>query len=292
MTDYPKISVVTITYCHEHYIIQTLSSILMQNYLGEIEFIIANDNSPDNTNELIENFISTHNIPSNFIIKYTKHVKNKGMSRNFNWALQQASGKYIAICEGDDYWTSADKLQKQVDFLEANEKYVLCFTNMDILKNNIMQRSKPLHDKNSFNKSEIPYSRVPTLTVLFRNVVKDLPTPLYNSLIDASLFLFLSQYGSFYYFNKAMVVYRIHTGGVWSGSSDLVNYKRSTNVRLLAWHYLKNIDKLSLAEVLIKWITLKKNAERSKGMLISYSWSLCLEYYFTLYIYMHKSKKD
>lgn len=290
MSNYPKISVVTITYGHENYITQTLDSVLMQDYPGEIEFIIANDNSPDITDGVIKNYLSSKKIPSNFIIKYTKHVLNKGMSHNFVWALQQASGKYIAICEGDDYWIDPLKLQKQVGFLEANEDYVLCFTNRDILENSSVKITTPLHNKCSFNKSEIPYIHVPTLTTVFRNVVNEIPNQMSNKMIDASLFLFLSQFGSFNYLNLKTAIYRMHDGGIYSGNSELINHLRSVNARLSAWRYLKKIDKFSLSEVLIDWIILKKNLERSNRMLFPFCRSLFLQYYFSFYKFMYKSK--
>lgn len=292
MSEYPKISVITITHCHADFIKETISSVLMQDYPGEIEYVIANDKSPDNTDEIIKTFLTEQKIPSNFKLIYTRHEQNKGMSGNFNWALQKATGKYIAICEGDDYWTDPLKLQKQVEFLETNQEYVLCFTDMNVLRNNVVEQSKSVHEKHSFNKSELPYIHVPTPTVLFRNVMKDLPPQLTKSLIDASLWLYLSQYGSFYHFATAMAVYRIHDGGAWNGSADIINYRRSTHVRLVAWRHLKNIDKKALAEVLINWINLKKDAERKNRMLFNYLWSVCVKYYFITYLYMQKFKQQ
>lgn len=292
MIDYPKVSVVTITNNHENYITQTLDGVIMQDYPGEIEFIIANDNSPDATDKVVEDYFSNRRIPDNFIIKYTRHKSNKGMMPNFIWAMEEASGKYIALCEGDDYWTDPQKLHKQVYFLEENEEYVLCFANRDILKNDIIETFKPLTKQVSFTKSEIPYIHVPTLTAVFKNILQDIPPKMHRTICDASLFLYMSQFGKFYKINESMAVYRTHSGGIYSGSSELTNHRRSVNVRLSAWKYLKNIDKFSLADVLIDWIVLKKNLERSNRMLFSYFRSLCLEYYFVFYIYLHKSKKN
>ncbi len=261
MKKYPKVSVITITYGHENYIKDTLDGVFMQDYPGEIEFIIANDKSPDNTDSVVKNYLETKNIPFNFVIKYTKHKENKGMMSNFIWALKQASGKYIALCEGDDYWTDPCKLREQVGFLEKNESYVLAFTNRDILEKGILKISKPLYNKTTFDKTEIPFRYIPTLTAVFRNVVNAIPSKINNSLIDASLFLFLSQYGSFYYFDKSTAVYRIHEGGVWSGSAELVNRTRSINARVSAWIWLKDIDRVALAHVIKHHLILKKNLE-------------------------------
>lgn len=146
----PKVSVVTITYAHEKYIEDTLRGVLMQQYDGPIEFIIANDNSPDQTDEVVKKFFDTHPIPENIEIKYTCHQENKGMMPNFIWALEQATGEYIALCEGDDYWTDPLKLQKQVDFLEANNQYMLCYTDFSVydVKKNRFKKDR-FKDRNS-----------------------------------------------------------------------------------------------------------------------------------------------
>lgn len=127
----PLVSVVMITYGHEKYIQQAIEGVLMQDYEGEIELIIANDCSPDRTDDIIKNSIK--NDPRASIIKYTRHYKNIGMIPNFIWALQQAKGSYIALCEGDDYWTEPKKIQIQVDFLEANDKHIVCGHHRKIL---------------------------------------------------------------------------------------------------------------------------------------------------------------
>lgn len=292
MNNYPKISVVTITYGHENYIAETLKGVFMQEYPGEIEFIIANDNSPDDTDKVVKDFIDKTNIPEIFSIKYTKHSTNKGMIPNFIWALGQAQGKYIALCEGDDYWVDPMKLQKQVKFLEENEEYVLCFTNRDILADGKITVNSPLYTKSSFNQSEIPRVYVPTLTSVFRNVVAEIPPKLYNNLIDASLFLFLSQYGSFYYFDQTTSVYRVHSDGVFSGNNDVVNYTRSVKARLAAWFFLKKVDKISLIYVLQNIIQFKKQSELRDRKYWSVFKSVCWEQFFKGYVllFLLKSK--
>ena len=116
-----------ITYKHEPYIIQAIDGILNQVCNFKIELILANDCSPDNTDEIVKSYLK--NQPKKNLVKYIRHSNNKGMMGNFIWALGQCQGKYTAICEGDDYWTDPLKLQKQVDFLEENEDYGLVHTN-------------------------------------------------------------------------------------------------------------------------------------------------------------------
>lgn len=122
-----------ITYSHEKYIEEAINGVLIQKFGGDIELIIANDNSPDHTDEIIQQILKNSSIPENIQIKYTKHPKNIGMMPNFIWALKEAKGKYVAICEGDDYWIDPQKLQKQVDFLEENLNIDLVTSNSDII---------------------------------------------------------------------------------------------------------------------------------------------------------------
>lgn len=115
------LSVVMITYNHEEYIKEAIESVLMQECDYEVELIIADDKSPDNTESVVLDIIKNHK--NGHWIKYTKHKTNKGMMPNFVWALEQCKGKCVALCEGDDYWIDPLKLQKQVEFLEENEGY-------------------------------------------------------------------------------------------------------------------------------------------------------------------------
>ena len=280
----PKVSVVTITYGHEKYITETLDGVLMQQYDGPVEFIIANDNSPDATDEVVKKYFLENPAPSNFEIKYTKHETNKGMMPNFIWAMEQATGKYIALCEGDDYWTDPMKLQKQVDFLEENEDFVLSFTDRLILRNTELETAKQLHTQPEFDKSEVPNIHIPTLTVLFRNVKDKIPSRMQATLIDTSLFLFLSQFGKFHYSEEKTAVYRLHDNGIYSGNSDLINFKRSARARLDAWLSLKDIDRLSLADNIVICYRLQKHAAIREKDYLSMLSSTVIENFFVLYL--------
>ncbi len=101
---------------------------------SEAQQIIANDNSPDTTDLIIKDILKNH--PNGNWINYINREKNIGGQANFEDAFKKCQGKYIAHCEGDDYWTDINKLQKQVDFLESNPDYVLTFHKIKILKPN------------------------------------------------------------------------------------------------------------------------------------------------------------
>lgn len=128
-----KVSVCMITYKHEKYIAQAIDGVLKQKVNFDLELVIADDCSPDGTDEIVKKYIHTH--PKGHCIKYYKHKNNIGMLPNFMFALQQCKGKYIAFCDGDDYWADSIKLQKQVCFLEANPDYGLIYTDYEIDSN-------------------------------------------------------------------------------------------------------------------------------------------------------------
>ncbi|MFV8368175.1 glycosyltransferase family 2 protein [Flavobacterium sp. LB2R40] len=123
------LSVSMITFKHELYIKQAIEGVLMQETNFEFHLIIADDCSPDATPQIVKDIIDNH--PNGYRVKYFRHEKNMGMQTNGSFALQQCKGKYVAVCEGDDYWIDPLKLQKQVDILENNPEYKFCITNLD-----------------------------------------------------------------------------------------------------------------------------------------------------------------
>lgn len=119
----PLLSVVTITYNHEPYIAKCIEGVLMQKVDFPIEFIIAEDCSTDGTRAICEDYASKY--PD--LIRLILSEKNIGAVQNERHAMSLARGRYVALCEGDDYWTDEFKLQKQVGFLESNPEYTICF---------------------------------------------------------------------------------------------------------------------------------------------------------------------
>ncbi len=217
-----------ITYGHEKFIDQAINGVLMQVTDFEIELIIANDCSPDNTDKVVSKIIKNH--PKGYLIKYTKHKSNLGMMRNFVWALEQCKAKYIAICDGDDYWTDHCKLQKQVNFLEANDDYVIHSGNARILSNDTNNDSLILN----FNKDSVfeiddfyKNNNVITCTVLFRNQHFIFPN-FFDKIAFGDWFLYIILMNNakkkVYRTNEVLSVYRIHSGGVMSNLNLEKNY--------------------------------------------------------------------
>ena len=240
----PKVSIATITYAHENYILDTIKGVITQQYDGEIEFIITNDNSPDKTDDIIKNYIENTVIPENITIKYIKHEINKGAIPNFAWTLEQCTGKYIAICEGDDYWTDPLKLQKQVDFLEANETYALCFHKVKILtpeglKEDFITIVPEHYEERKTLAQENNYIHTPS--VVYRNIFQDEYKKMeFNNtpIGDYFLYLMLTEYGKIGFLSETMAVYRYGIG-IFSS----INKYNQTKMNILLFANLYSIEK-------------------------------------------------
>lgn len=260
MNKLPKVSVVTITYGHQEYILDTIKGVVMQQYDGPIEFIIANDNSPDNTDAVIHNYLSKTTIPDNIDINYTKHQSNKGMLPNFIWTLKQVTGDYIALCEGDDYWIDPMKLSKQVNYLENNQDTAMVFSNAEvIIEENIFQREngiKELKISRNYTSLEILESWiVPTASVLFRTkfITADYQSIAINKYLiygDTPLFIYLSYKGLIYGFNEQFVCYR-------RNRKSATNIKIDINYYFQDYQYIKEIIKIFGKQLESKAIKLK-----------------------------------
>lgn len=237
-----KVSVCMITYNHAKYIAEAIQGVLMQVTDFEIEFIIANDASTDNTHSIITQLaVDT----SNITIKYFCHPKNLGMMPNFIFALEQCQGKYVALCEGDDYWTDPLKLQKQVDFLEAHIEYNICWTNYHILKNEILEVPKWSEQLKEMKNFEVdfdnfgsPYCTY-TLTSMFRSrCIKNINLKKYRFLKDNTLYSICLQDGRGELLNFFSSVYRVHDTGIYS-SASIYNQAYSNYTNLLEiWKFI------------------------------------------------------
>lgn len=211
------VSIIMMTYGHENYIKQAIEGVLMQDCNFEVELIIADDNSPDNTENIVKEVVKKH--PKKHWVKYTKHKVNKGMHPNFNWALRQVKGKYIAICEGDDYWTNPSKLQKQVNFMDTNPKYSMVCHNAKVIHVGLTKKPSNFSNRKISTtlsmKTIINEWTIPTASMLFRtNLATDLPdwfTKIYSG--DYSLSLLLRHRGKIYFLKEFMSTYRLDKFG-------------------------------------------------------------------------------
>lgn len=210
------VSIIMITYGHEAYIKEAILGVLNQQCDFKYELIISNDNSPDNTDLVVREIIAEH--PLGSFIRYIKHDKNIGMMPNFIFSVMQGKAKYIALCEGDDYWTDPLKLQKQIAFLEANIEYSGCAHQSMVSSNTeelrIFNQDVPsdilvknLIGKRLFHTASIVFKR--SALDLFVNAPK-----VFSG--DRLLFFCIASLGKIRFFNESMCVYRLHNSGASS----------------------------------------------------------------------------
>ena len=229
----PLVSVWMITYNQEQYIAQALESVLMQKTDFAFEVVIGEDSSPDTTREICLKYKGK--FPDK--IRLVLHDKNIGLVANFWETLKECRGKYIAQLEGDDYWSDPQKLQKQVDLLEANPNHSFCYHRFDIVDDTgkVLVEPKLILDGKDLPADlttqsiiDAKWSPVQTLTLLFRcKAFSEMPSWIYKMpIFDWPLHFYLSRTGTGVLLNQNMACYRSHAAGVWSGQDHIRNALR------------------------------------------------------------------
>lgn len=217
----PKVSVCMIAYNHEAFIEQAINSVLEQKTNFPIELVIGEDASPDQTASIIRKFSNTTNVT----IKVSYSSNNVGMMANFVQTLSNCSGQYIALLEGDDYWTDPNKLQQQVDFLDENIDFSTCYHPVNVLKNGMISSDSLTLTAPDVAKIEdlAKGNFMHTCSVVFRaNLFNEFPASYLTSTVgDYFLHMLNAQYGPIKRLSTCMGVYRVHEGGVWSSEKNM-----------------------------------------------------------------------
>lgn len=230
----PLLTICCTTFNQEKYIEQTLEGFYLQKTAFPIEIQIHDDASTDRTQEILKKHAEKDSR-----IKLILQTENKYSQHIMPWwhfSFPQAEGKYIALCEGDDYWTDPLKLQKQVDFLEANSDYVISWTNYKIFNGTDISQNDFNHkiENTTIDYSNIfrPYCSL-TLTAVFRKDALDLEllkTFKYSK--DNSIYIILLRNGKGVFMDFESAVYRVHEGGVYSLQSEFFKtYSSYLNVK-------------------------------------------------------------
>lgn len=214
-----KLSVWMSAYNHEKYIEQCLDSVLMQKTIFDFEIILGEDCSTDRTREIVKDYKNKY--PDKFQLFLPEN--NIGMMQIDIETWKLCSGEYIALLNGDDFWTDENKLQVQVDYLENNPDVVMCFhkTRVENETNSYVFDWEFTSENNTLSIESLllGYNPVMTPSVMFRNVL-NIP-PWYSDLPygDMPIYLLLAQKGKIKYIDKLMSVYRVHKNGHWQGDS-------------------------------------------------------------------------
>lgn len=213
-----KASVLIVTYNHEKFIAQALEGALMQVVEFDYEIVIGEDCSTDRTREIVHDYQNRY--PDK--IKLLPKTPNIGGAQNFLNTYNACVGKYIANLDGDDFWSYPYKLQEQVDFMENNPAFVMCFTNSNIVDENnsvVSEERLGVDRKRNLSQKDIVSGLVPpSNTIVFRNTaVNDVPDIYYTIANgDIMFYALLAEHGDAAYINKITASYRVHSGGTWS----------------------------------------------------------------------------
>lgn len=214
------LSVICMTYNHGPYIEKALNGFVEQNTNFKFEVIIGDDCSSDDTSNIIKKYVERY--PELFV--FIQRNENIGARKNANSLCKIARGRYLALNEGDDYWTSPNKLQKQYDYMENNKSCAVCFHPVEIIDEN----DKDFLD--IFPKNLVKYKLttddlikrnfIQTNSVVYRwnDIIKDRVLNYLDDVVmpgDWMRHLVISSFGEIHFIPEVMSTYRKNDGGMW-----------------------------------------------------------------------------
>lgn len=228
------VSISCVTFNHEAYIARALDSYLMQKTDFDFEILVYDDASTDKTQEIIREYEKRY--PGK--IKPYYQTENQYSQGKYNvegfYNYPRAAGKYIAMSDGDDYWTDERKLQMQVDYMESHPECAMCLHSARIetqeksiqsLKIRPYRKSRLIPPQEVIDKA----SNYPTASLLFRTeYAKDLQDYYYVSPVgDIPIQLHMAAKGTVYYMDREMSVYRQGVSVSWSALMKQGDYKQN-----------------------------------------------------------------
>ena len=226
----PLVTVAVLAYNHERFIEPAIESVLAQRTSFPIQILVGEDCSTDHTREILTRLDARH--PGRLTLLFRE--SNLGLSRNLQDCREKAAGRYFAILEGDDYWIDSGKLQKTADAMEAHPDWSMVFHSARIF-----------HDDGSRSELIAPVNppdaplgvhemllenRVPTHSVsMFRQglIVR---TPEWHNRLrngDWALNVMHADQGPIGFIPDVMTAYRVHQGGLWSGSKSFDRWQQT-----------------------------------------------------------------
>jgi len=225
-----KINVILITYNHAAYIRQTLESILMQEVSGNVEIIVADDCSTDNTRSIIKEYEDK----TKFSFTYLQHTHNLGYVRNYQTAFNACDGDYVAIMEGDDYWTKPNHLQNHIDHLEKYPDASMSYNRhlrlfVDQGREEIFEWTDVKDCEDITTEQLALGNRIGNLSCcMFKGkYIKGIDPKLFcMEIADWMLGMYMGQFGNLLYLKEVTSAYRIHDNGQWSKMDERSQYIR------------------------------------------------------------------
>lgn len=225
-----RLSVLLVTYNHESYIRQTLDSLFDQVIEDRIELIVADDASSDGTIDIIKGYDGKND---KFSFKFLDKDKNLGITKNYQRGFAACSGEYVAVLEGDDYWVSPVKLQRQIDFLDNHWECDLCSVNYFVYE----ESRAHFYPRTAIGNG---YRLISARDLIADNLIGNFSTCMYrNSALAAlpnKLFeicsydwivnICVAQSSLIGFLEEPMSVYRLHSNGVWTQTPYIKQLKQ------------------------------------------------------------------
>lgn len=255
----PLVSIVCITYNHEPYLRKALEGFLMQETTFPVEIVLAEDCSTDGTRRICEEYAAKYPDRINYIWGET----NVGAVANERRAMKAARGKYIAFCEGDDYWTVPDKLQRQVDFLESHPNYSVTFHRCQHLNVETGERKDDVCAHLFSSDQEGVDISIPEffaswitqpLTMVYRASCLDLDDMLkYAYYRDMHQIYHLLKNGKGHLFAFIGGVRLVHSGGMMSTASSFRGSKVALAIADELYHFNRENDTKIYLILMLRW---------------------------------------
>lgn len=229
-----KISILLVTYNHENHIQQALDALFGQVFEGNIELIIADDASKDSTLSIIKTFEGNDD---RFTFTYLDNSKNLGITKNYERGFSACSGQYVAILEGDDYWISPFKLQRQVAFLDTHWECDLCSVNYFVFE----EKLSHFYPRTAIGSG---HRLISARELIADNLVGNFSTCMYRksalTALPSKLFTICSydwivnicvaKNSMIGFLEEPMAVYRLHSNGVWSQTPHIDKLKAQLDI--------------------------------------------------------------
>lgn len=246
------VTVILVTYNHERFIARAIEGVLSQRTRGTFEFLISEDRSTDGTREVVDRYAAKY--PN--IIQVFPSERNLNSNEVTLRALRAGRGRYVAFLDGDDYWTSGDKLQRQVDFLDTRSDCAMCFHQVMRFRD----------DGTAPPREHVPTGQ-PLITGLLdvlkghyiagssamirRGVLADIPEWYVHAPYgDLPLYVVAAQHGSIGYLPEVLGAYRLHAGGFWSSATRTQQLEGRIRCLELIAHHLGPAYRARLAPIL------------------------------------------
>jgi len=287
----PTVSILCITYNHASFIRQCLEGFIAQKTDFPIEVIIHDDASTDGTADIIREYEKKYPDIINWIYQ-TENQYSKGTDFFKKYLLDQAVGKYIAMCEGDDYWIDDGYINEGVKFLEQFDEYI-CYATSTIYKSHDSEETVLDVQNKKYNQvghdiSFDNYAYLHASARIYRNIFNTHPVCSLTNLYSGEIFfwwMFLD-IGKVYFDHKISTVYRITNTGAWSKLTQKEKEQGMRNVCILGNKLLSGKRRAFF------WNTMPKNKwDKILNNLIGTEKTMKLLNYFYVRKYYHRKKK-